>query len=120
MTKEIRHGVVWNRGCDLRSPASTSATAVPTTSTSRPTTNTWRSQGPCVVESVTLVLKVLDDPCLGRERPGERLDVLFLSATALTPVNTTREGDRGVRIQVGSSVLDLTNQMSGVKVQNWK
>jgi hypothetical protein len=58
---------------------------------------------------VTLVLKVLDDSCLGRERRVERLDVLFVSATALAPVNTTREGDRGVRIQVGSGVLDLTN-----------
>ena len=54
-------------------PASTSATAVPTSSASRPTTNTWRSQGRRGVESVTLVLKVLDDPCLGRERRGERL-----------------------------------------------
>jgi hypothetical protein len=59
---------------------------------------------------VTLVLKLLDDSCLGRERRVERLDVLFVSATALAPVNTTREGDRGVRIQVGSGVLDLTNQ----------
>jgi hypothetical protein len=39
----------------------------------------------------------------------ERLDVLFVSATALAPVNTTREGNRAVRIQVGSGVLDLTN-----------
>jgi len=55
-------------------------------------------------------LKLLDDSYLGRERRVERLDVLFVSATALAPVNTTREGDRGVRIQVGSGVLDLTNQ----------
>jgi len=59
---------------------------------------------------VTLVLKLLDDLCLGRERRVERLDVLFVSATALAPVNTTREGDCGVRIQVCSGVLDLTNQ----------
>ena len=55
-------------------------------------------------------MKLLDDSCLGRERCVERLDVLFVSATARAPVNTTREGDRGVRIQVRSGVLDLTNQ----------
>ena len=54
---------------------------------------------------------ILDDSCLGLERRVERLDVLFVSATALVPVNTTRDGDRGVRIQVGSGVLDLTNQI---------
>ena len=59
---------------------------------------------------MTLVLKLLDDSCLGRERRVERLDVLFVSATVLAPVNTTRDGDRGLRIQVGSGVLDLTNQ----------
>ena len=59
---------------------------------------------------MTLVLKVLDDSCLGRERRVERLDVLFVSATEFGPVNTTRDGDRGVRIQVSSGVLDLTNQ----------
>ena len=55
-------------------------------------------------------MKLLDDLCLGRERRVERLDVLFVSATALAPVNTTREGDCEVRIQVCSGVLDLTNQ----------
>ena len=83
---------------------------MPTTSASRPTTNTWRSQGRRGVEGVALVLKLFDDLRLGRERRVERLDVLFVSVTALAPVNTTREGDRGVRVQVGSGVLDLTNQ----------
>ena len=55
-------------------------------------------------------MKLFDDLRLGRERRVERLDVLFVSVTALAPVNTTREGDRGVRVQVGSGVLDLTNQ----------
>jgi len=69
---------------------------------------------------VTLVLNLLDDSCLGRERRVERLDVLFVSATALTPVNTTREGDRVVRIQVGSGVLDLTNQNVSRRVTKLK
>jgi len=100
-------------------PASTSATVVTTTSTSRPTTNTWRSQGRRGVEGVTLVLKLFDDSCLGRKRRVERLDVLFVSVTALAPVNATREGDRGVRVQVGSGILDLTkSQYQEIGIQN--